>query len=366
VFKFLSRAGRNAKVPPPSGRKLERLGIGVPDPSLLRGPLGDAAESVRIVVTRGGDEQDPVGRLVADPGVDALFLTSSRKEFAREAKLAAEAGKHVALEMSSTPVPAVLDEIASCCERAGVYLLAAHAHSFDAIYLRTKALIDAGSYGPVRFIEGLSYSEDALSPTHPAKAVDQLYMQADLVRLLAGPVVSRVRLVRSRMGHGSDRRHVAQFWLPSGAVASLTYGGPRRFNSDEWCGGVDRQGLSTAQSGDLFVRPRTHRHCGPLIISCETADLRPLPDGILAYEDSRSSVVHSAAPARSCEEQMIDALCRAIIDGSAPTFDGRWARDTLYVHAALLQSAEMDADVWLADGRIAQTRAAFPPFGAPT
>jgi phthalate 4,5-cis-dihydrodiol dehydrogenase len=368
MFKFLTRTRRTAVASRRPGGGRNSLVVGSPDRALLRTPVSDGLPAaVAVSIAHAQDEHDPVGSLAKDASVDAIYLTSSRKDLSAEVKVAARAGKHILLEMSSVLPPAALDDLTTTCARDGVNLLTAHAHSYDPPYLQTKSLIDGGSYGPVRLIEGVSYSDDVPPTGHASTAIDQLYMQADLVRLLVGPVVSRVRLFRPTTGDGTSDRHVALFWLPSGAFASMTYGGTGRFNSDEWCGDIDRQGLSITQHpSDLFVVPRAHQHSGPLLVSCENADLRPMPDGVRVYEGSRRVSVPIRDKVRTCMEAMIGDLHRALVDATPPTFDGSWARDTLYVHAALRQSAEIDADVWLADGRIAQTRAAFPYFVAPT
>ena len=103
-----------------------------------------------------------------------------------------------------------------------------------------------------------------------------------------------------------------------------------------------------------------------MIVSCDNADLRPMPGGITVYENGHMKKLPVAMPARSSVEGMLWELHRWLSDATQPRFDGVWARDTQCACAALRQSREADADVWLADGRIAQTRPPFPPFVAPS
>ena len=72
------------------------------------------------------------------------------------------------------------------------------------------------------------------------------------------------------------------------------------------------------------------------IVSCERADLRPLPTGVMIYGDAeaRSSRCRRRAIPRA---EVIDELYAAVVDGSAPLHDGRWGMATLEVCLAMLR-----------------------------
>lgn len=365
MFAFLSRFARGAARTVPRHPR-GSIVLGAPERLLLAPPLSTPlVDGVSATIRPSTDDGDPVRELANDPGVDAIHLASTRRHLARDVKVAAEAGKHVLLDLSRAPTPADLDDMVGSCKRAGVQLLAAHAHSYDALYLQTRAVIDSSAFGRVCLLQGLSYSDDVLTPA-ASGPLDQLHIQADLVRLLTGSTVTRVRVVGPKAEGTVPPRHVAMFWLQSGAIASMTYGSARGFDSDEWIGATTRQGLSTGPLNEMLVIPRTHAHSGPLIVSCDNADLRPMPDGIAIYEDRHMKKLPIAMPARSSVEGMLWELHQWLSDATPPRFDGAWARDTQYLCAALRQSRDADVDVWLADGRIAQTRPPFPQFLAPT
>jgi phthalate 4,5-cis-dihydrodiol dehydrogenase len=83
-----------------------------------------------------------------------------------------------------------------------------------------------------------------------------------------------------------------------------------------------------------------HPHFVLLLVSCEKADLRPSPDGVLVYDDDG---VHEliAPPARTYpnKDGVIDEFYDAIVSGEPPLHDGRWGIDTMAAAIALLQSA---------------------------
>jgi phthalate 4,5-cis-dihydrodiol dehydrogenase len=90
-----------------------------------------------------------------------------------------------------------------------------------------------------------------------------------------------------------------------------------------------------------------HEHFGPVIVCCERADLRPLPDGVIIYDASGARLDPLPPPAVPRRE-VIDELHAAIADGVPPLHDGRWARATLEACGALLESARSGHDVALA------------------
>jgi predicted dehydrogenase len=88
--------------------------------------------------------------------------------------------------------------------RAGVALIVGPSHSFDAPIARTKMLIDSGTYGRVRMITALNYTDFLYRPRRPEEldtrqgggvVFSQGAHQVDVARLLAGSPVRSVRAV---------------------------------------------------------------------------------------------------------------------------------------------------------------------------
>ena len=83
-----------------------------------------------------------------------------------------------------------------------------------------------------------------------------------------------------------------------------------------------------------------------MIVSCERADLRPLPDAIEINGDTtreRRALGSPTVPRR----EVIDELWSAVRENRAPLHDGVWARATLEVCTAILDSARSGMDVAL-------------------
>ena len=173
----------------------------------------------------------------------------------------------------------------------------------------------------------------------------------------------------------------ALLWFEDGAFASIIYNGYGHFDSDEWCGwigemgtskspeafGAARRQLATVQSSADEARlkaartyggptytpplpeasPPWHQHFGPVVVSCERGDVRPVPDGVWVYGDAERE--HRSLPAPVVPRfEVIDELYGAIASNIAPLHDGVWARATLDVCLALLDSARLDRDVEVA------------------
>jgi len=91
---------------------------------------------------------------------------------------------------------------------------------------------------------------------------------------------------------------------------------------------------------------RHHQHFGPVIVACEHADLRPLPDSIIVYGDHQRETLPLSLPTVPRGE-VIDELYEAIIAGQAPLHNGEWAKGTLEICIAILESSETGKDVSL-------------------
>jgi phthalate 4,5-cis-dihydrodiol dehydrogenase len=83
-----------------------------------------------------------------------------------------------------------------------------------------------------------------------------------------------------------------------------------------------------------------------LLVSCERADLRAMPNGVMIYEKGAARLDELPPPSVPRSE-VIDELYRAAVDGIAPRHDGPWAMATLEVLLGMLRSAREGGDVSL-------------------
>jgi len=267
-----------------------------------------------------------------------------------------------------------------------VHLIVGHSHSFDAPILRTRALIDSGTYGAVRMISAFNYTDFLYRPRRPeeldtAQGGGALFNQAphqvDIVRLLGG---GRVKSVRAQAGAWDASRptegaYSALMTFKDGAFASLSYSGYGHFDSDEFQGWIgemgqakpanprrERRRFADAAAETAFkaahiyggadwtppaAQELAHQHFGTVIVSCERADLRPLPNGVVIYDDEGARLDALPLPAVPRAE-VIDELYDAIVNGRPPLHGGAWATATLEVCLAMLASAREGKEIALA------------------
>ena len=333
-----------------------------------------------------------VDELCADPAVDVVYVASPHQMHASHAIAAARHGKHVLVEkpmsLSLTDCTRMIDAASA----AGVQLVVGHSHGFDAPIARARALIDTHTFGPVRMIHAFYYTDFMYRPRRPEEldtaqgggAVwNQAAHQVDIIRLLAG---GRATSVRALTGNWDAKRNTegaysALLTFEGGSFASLTYNGYGYFDSDEFCDwigelgmrksagnhGVARRALRAAPDAAAEVAlknarnyggsayrsaaitdPATqaHQHFGTFLISCEGGDLRPMPHGVMVY-DAAGARLEPLPPPTVPRVEVIDTLERAIASGVPALHDGRWARATLEVCAALLESARTGVEVAL-------------------
>ncbi|BDD91911.1 Gfo/Idh/MocA family oxidoreductase [Pandoraea sp. XJJ-1] len=334
-----------------------------------------------------------VAELADDDNVEIIYVASPHQFHAQHTEIAAAKGKHVLVEKPMALGAADCDRMIAACRAAGVHLIVGHCHSFDTPYLRTRELIRLGEFGAVKMIQAINYTDYLYRPRRPEELAtaegggavfSQAAHQVDIVRMLAG---SRAIRLRASVGRWDPSRptegaYSALIWFENGAYASLSYNGYGHFNTDEWSGWIGEMGDRTSPDtygsarrrlrtlassddeadlkaagtygGSAYKPPtaaadepqRFHQHFGPIIVSCEHADLRPLPDSIVIYGDEQRQTLPLPVPVVPRAE-VIDELYGAVVDGRRPLHDGEWAKGTLEICIAILKSSETGADVTL-------------------
>jgi phthalate 4,5-cis-dihydrodiol dehydrogenase len=328
---------------------------------------------------------ETVEALCADPNVEVVYVATPHQHHARHVALAARHGKHVLVEK---PMALTLEDCVAMIEaakQAGVWLVVGHSHSFDAPILRTRGLVGSGAFGAVRMIHAFNYTDFLYRSRRPEEldtaqgggaVFNQAAHQVDIVRLLAGSPVSSVRAVtgawdRTRPTEGA---YSALLTFESGAFASLVYAGYGHFDSDEFSGWIGEMGqekspasrkppqrfASAAEEaafknarnyGGAAYQPaaaqdRAHQHFGTIIVSCEHADLRPMPEGVMIYQ-SGTARLDPLPPSSVPRAEVIDELHDAVVDGKPPLHDGASGLATLEVCLAMLRSSRDARDIVL-------------------
>jgi phthalate 4,5-cis-dihydrodiol dehydrogenase len=329
--------------------------------------------------------------LCADPDVTAVYIASPHQFHVAHVKCAARHGKHVLVEKPMALSVEDCREMIAAAHEANIKLLVGHSHSFDLPYLRTRAMIRSGAYGRVRMINALNFTDFLYRPRRPEEldtkagggvVFGQAAHQVDIVRLL---VQTKALSVRAFTGNWDAARNTegaysAQVRFEDGSFASLTYSGYAHFDSDEFLGwsgelgqqrdaegpyGRARQALQKATSvadeiamknaraygiagrdafrtGDNLA----HNHFGFVVASCERADLRPLPHGVMVYGDAARHLDEIPAPTIPRAE-VVDELYDAVMSGTPPLHSGEWGLATLEICLAILESAKTGREVEL-------------------
>jgi len=329
--------------------------------------------------------------LCADPDVAAVYVASPHQFHVDHVKLAARHGKHVLVEkpmaLSVTDCRAMIN----AAHEAGIKLLVGHSHSYDLPYLRTRDMIRSGAYGRVRMINALNFTDFLYRPRRPEEldtkagggvVFSQAAHQVDIVRLLAG---AKAKSVRAFTGNWDQARptegaYTAQIKFEDGSFASLTYSGYAHFDTDEFMGwsgelgqkrdggaayGRARQALRNAKTvadeidmknaraygpagRDAFSvdDDATHNHFGLVIVSCEQADLRPMPQAVVVYGDDARHT-EELPPPKIPRAEVVDEFYDAAILGRPLLHSGEWGLATLEICLAILASAETGREVEL-------------------
>jgi phthalate 4,5-cis-dihydrodiol dehydrogenase len=168
----------------------------------------------------------------------------------------------------------------------------------------------------------------------------------------------------------TEGAYAALMTFESGVFASLTYNGFGHFDSDEWQSwigelgqqkapqGTPRQRFDSAEEETAFKNARNyggdnykqvgaavaHNHFGTVLVSCDRADLRAMPNGVMIYENG-SGRLDELPPPVVPRSEVIDELYRAVAGGEKPLHDGAWAMATMEVIIAMLRSSREGRDV---------------------
>jgi phthalate 4,5-cis-dihydrodiol dehydrogenase len=171
----------------------------------------------------------------------------------------------------------------------------------------------------------------------------------------------------------TEGAYAALLTFADGAFASLAYSGYGRFDSDEFDNWIGEMGqakqpyagaarprfASNAEElaykaarnyGGTDYRPAAgataHQHFGTIIVSCGEADLRPVPSGVMIYQNGAARL-EPLPPPTVPRAEVIDEIYRAVVDGVPPLHDGPWGTATVEVLLGMLRSAREGRDIAL-------------------
>lgn len=330
----------------------------------------------------GGTAHASPEALCADAAVEWIYVATPHQLHVAHVELAAAHGKHVLVEKPMALNLTDCTRMIAACERAGTQLIVGHSHSFNAPVRLARRLIDSGSYGAVRMVHAMNFTDFLYRPRRPEEldtaqgggvVFSQAAHQVDIVRLLGG---GRVSSVYARTGRWDPQRptegaYSALLDFDSGAFASLTYSGYGYYDSDALMDGVGEMGRPKAPgvhqhtrhklmaatdeaaeaqlkaernyggahyTADAGAELAAFQHFGPVIVSCDGADLRLTPRGVEVH-DAAGVRLESVPVPPVPRSEVIDELWAVAREGHAPVHGGAWSRATVEVCLAVLASA---------------------------
>lgn len=366
------------------------------DPRVRLAGACDPREAARRQFTRdfAAPVYESIDALADDSSIEAIYIASPHQFHAAHTCVVAKRGKHVLVEKPMALTLEECDAMIGACLAGKVHLIVGHCHSFDSPYRVARRIIASGELGPPRMILALNYTDFLYRPRRPEElsteqggggVFSQAAHQVDVVRLLAGSKAINVRAMLGRWdaARPTEGAYMSMLSFESGLMASLTYSGYAHFDSDEWCGGIGEMGApkkaadyglarrrlaaihsaeeeaslkaASTYGGPQYKPPANvadirpplqHQHFGPVIVSCERGDVRPVPDGVWIYGDATREHRALLLPAVPRFE-VIDELHAAVREDRRPLHDGTWAKATLEICLALLRSAREQRDVSL-------------------
>jgi phthalate 4,5-cis-dihydrodiol dehydrogenase len=340
---------------------------------------------------------DSAEALCASPDVDSVTILTPNRMHAEHAILAAEHGKQVILDKPLALTLEDADRVIAAVDRNGVRLVVGHSQSMDGTIRYMADLVGSGQLGRPRTITTLFFSDWLYRPRSQDEldsglgegiVLRQGPVHADMVRMLGGGLVRSVRAVTSAsdLRRPIDGGYTALAEFENGAAATMTYSGYGFFDSTELTFGVGLQGYAndpdahrrtwqlfegfasgeeaaykeaTRFGGERHSRParaapdgqRRHAFFGFTLVSCERGDIRQTPTGLAIYRaDGRTEmpVPAGADYSRRYTTTELDLMYAAWSRGEPlASHDGRWARGTLEVCLAMLQSAREQREITL-------------------
>jgi phthalate 4,5-cis-dihydrodiol dehydrogenase len=364
----------------------------VADPRVRLVAACDPLPAARAQFVRdfGGPAHADIEALCAQPDVDCVYVATPHGLHAAHACAALAHGKHVLVEKPMAVSLADCTTMIEAARAAGRHLVVGHSHSFDAPILHAHRLLRSGALGAVRMLHALYCTDYMYRARRPEEMrtdegggvlFSQAAHQIDIVRLLGGGLV---RTVRAHTGNWDPARptegaYSALLGFAGGAFATATYSGYAHYDGDELMNGIGELGNEKAAAdygaarrrlreaagaeaeaalkaarnygGTRYAAPAAaapahHQHFGQVLVCCERGDLRPTPDGVAVYEDDARRFESVPVPGVPRAE-VVDELWHAVVDGTPPLHSGEWARATLEVCRALLDSARSGREVAL-------------------
>lgn len=340
----------------------------------------------------GGEAYKNVADLCRSNSVDAVYIATPHELHVEHFLMAAEAGKHAIVEKPMALSMDDCDAMIGVSERLGVHLIVGHTASFNPVIQKMRQLVVEKEFGELAFMSATAYTDFLYRPRRPEELIsdlgggimyNQIPHQVDAIRFIAGGLA---RSVRASMYDLDQHRHTegscnAFLEFDNGVSATLTYSGYDHFESSELSNnqgpkkstqyGSTKRTLSLASTTEDEVAMRVDTgfggvnsvyspakskipgsllqgELGSFIVTCENGDLRMLPDGVGVYSDDGFQLIRPE-PWIGLQGRgaVVEELYHAIFSNRKVVHDGRWAKATMEVCLAMIESARLRKEIML-------------------
>jgi phthalate 4,5-cis-dihydrodiol dehydrogenase len=338
---------------------------------------------------------DSAEKLVADPDIEAVWISSPNRFHAEHTILAANHGKHVVVEKPMAISLEQAEKMIEAADKNGVKLLAGHTRSYTVPNRAISKIVRSGKLGNLCAIHLWAYSDWMLRP----RTADELdpnqgggvpYRQGphqiDTVRVIGG---GKLRSVRGMTGQWMPERPIAGYYtayleFENGIPATIVHNGYGYFLGAElvpWGESTQRYTLEervrvrkelqtgtrdeTQDKQDLRIggaaeeetfrqreeqKPWVPEDMGLIVVSCERGDVRNSKFGLYVYDDEGLRDI-DLTPDRAMgvgqRRAELEEIYDAVVLGKPLFHDGRWGMATLEVCLAIMQSARERKEIML-------------------
>jgi predicted dehydrogenase len=262
--------------------------------------------------------------LVADPGIDAVYVATPVRLHAEQTITAARAGKHVLCEKPMAMDLAECDLMIAACGSAGVALGIAYYRRFYPVVKRVGEIIESGEIGTPVFAQMTAFEPFDPRPGDPRSWLLQREAagggpmadfgchRLEVLLHLLGPVrrvTSIVSTVALRREVEDTAAALLQFERGATGMVAVTHAAADRQDSFDLFGTKGSVRIASLNRGDLTVRAgggeRTESH----------------------------------PPAANVHQPLVDDFVEAVRTGRAPVVDGHVGRAVAAVQDAIYADA---------------------------
>jgi phthalate 4,5-cis-dihydrodiol dehydrogenase len=316
--------------------------------------------------------------LLARGDVDVVYIATPTHAHTAHALEAFATGVHVVVEKPMAPSLADARSMAAAATAAGRVLVVGHSQSFEAPVRAMRAVIESGQVGALRAVNCWYFTDWMYRPRHPDELDEergggvplrQGAHHADIVRFLGGGLLRSVRgsVGRWDPGRVAAGAYTAFLEFEDGTPATTVYSGYDHFPSSELTFGIGESGRPVgpgyavararlaglmpaeelalkrgldgpSRQDQLLAGGDAQPFFGLVVASCEGADLRVGPDGLIVYGD-RARVEVPLRDLPTGRAHLVEEVLDAVRGTRPATHDGAWGVANLEVCTALSRSS---------------------------